>query len=72
MSAAARASRGVVQALLDKGADPSAKNKEGKTVLKWASGRPEIEKMIQEAAALKKKNPNGNVNGNANGQGDGR
>ena len=72
MFAAWRAGRGLVQALIEKGADPSAKNGEGKPVLKWASGRDEIAKVIQDAAAAKKRNPNGNVNGNANNQVDGR
>jgi ankyrin repeat protein len=76
MLAAAHGSLRLVQTMLEHGADPTAKNNKGKTVLKWAEGRPEVVKLIQDAAAAKKKAPNANtntnVNANAGARNDGR
>jgi ankyrin repeat protein len=71
MYAAARGGSPLVQLLVDRGADPSAKNKDGKTVLKWAEGRPEVVKMIRDAAAAKRKPANAN-NADAGAQTNGR
>ena len=68
MFAAARGSTRLVQSLLEHGADAAAKNREGKTVLKWAEGRPEVVKLIQDAATAKKKGVAANDNTQMNGR----
>ena len=65
--AATKGSTRIVQMLLDHGADPAAKSKDGKNALQWAQAahRADVAKVLQDAAAAKRKKPSAGEGGQA-------
>lgn len=57
--AASKGSARIVQMLLEHGADPAHKSKNGRDALQWAhdAHRPDLLKVLQDAAAAKRKKP---------------